>query len=386
MLTRNSSVTELADNAGGKFRRFWKQLAEYGDWVDPRGGKKPMKLDQAFCQKLSDNFKSGVGGFIPAPLGHPKTDAELAAMNRGELIDTEAREDGFYGLIEIRDDTTASQIDNKLIPDVSMAFTDDYQDKKTGKWVGPMLRHIGLVANPYLKGMQEFEPALSDSQGSAVLFSDSAVSTGGNNNEKENITMSTVKNERDFEVTVKYTEEGAEKEVVIAAGAEIEVPEDQVEAVTQQITDAVAPVADDEEEEEELSDADKKAQELADREAAVAKREAELSEKAAEANYERLLSEGKIVPAQKDAYLALASRGSEQVELSDESTKTIDVLLSELFENGVTTKNLSEQGADDDDGDDDEEVELSDEEKSLAKSLNIDEEAMKQTKKELENK
>lgn len=379
MITQNS-ITELADNADGKFKRYWKQIGAYGDWVDPRGGKSPMKLNKEFCQGLADNFKSGVGGFIPVPLGHPQTDAELAEQNKGELVDVEARDDAFYGLVEIRDTSTSEKIDNKLIPDVSMSFTDNYQDKKTGNWVGATLRHIGLVVNPYLKGMTEFEPALSENSSNSVLFSDNVEIDPNNNKEEENI-MGDVKNERDFEVAVKYTENGQEKEAKIAAGESLSVPTDQVESVTKQIADAVAPDANN----GGPSDEDQKAKELSDREAAVSKREAELSEQTADAEYKTLLSEGKIVPAQEAAFKALKSCGSTNVELSDGVSKTVDVLLSEFLEKAPKL-DLSEQGKNNGDGGEDDGVELSDEEKSLADNLHIDHEEMKKTKKEMETK
>lgn len=374
-VTKGGDV-ELAEH-DGKFKRFRKMIAKYGEFVDPRGGKQPMKLDKAWAEKIVDNFKSGVRGYVPVPLGHPKTDAELAEKNKGELIDLEAGEDGLYGTLEIRDTETIEAIESKRIPDTSVAFDDDYQDKSTGKWVGPTLKHVGLVVNPYLKGMTQFEPALSEGASAAVLFSDSVEANGdNNNNEKEEITMATVKNERDFPVEVTYTENDEEKKVTIEPGAEIEVPEDQVEAITKQITDAQKPEEEQEESGDgddggELSEAEKKAKELAEREAAAAKKEAELAEREANAEYERLLSEGKIVPAQKNAYIALAAKGSATVELSDGTEKTVSVLLSELFEAAPKGKYLSEEGAGGDDGGDggDDDVELSEEEKSLAESF-----------------
>ena len=190
--------------------------------------------------------------------------------------------------------------------------------------------------------------------------------------------MTLVKNHREFEVKGTYLEGEETKEAVIAAGAELEVPEDQAEAVTKLIAEAVAP---EEEEEEELSDEEKKAKELADREAAVAAKDKELSDKQAAADYERLLSEGKIVPAQKDAFIALSAQGSATVELSDGESKTVSVLLSELFEAAPKIA-LGEQGAGGEGGEAEDDVELSDEEKATAVSLNISEDEMKATKKE----
>lgn len=377
IVTKNGSV-ELADNEGGKFKRFWKQLVAYGDWVSPHGSKEPMRLNKPWAEKIAENFKSGVRGFIPVPLGHPKTDAELAERNKGELLDVEARDDGFYGLMEIRDTRTAEQIENETIPDVSVAFDDDYQDKKTGKWVGPTLKHVGLVVNPYLKGMSAFQPALSDSASASTLFSE------GNDNDKDNKeknTMTKIKNERDFEVTLKYTEGGEQKEVKVAPGAEVEVPEDVAEDVTKQVTEAEKPKTEDKKDGGEGGADGKKTTEQ--EQAEIDRQKAELSEKEAEFNYKTLLSEGKIVPAQKEAFLALGRQGSATIELSDGSKKTVSTLLTELFEKGrkVVALNDEKGGNGGGDGDTKEKIELSDEEKSLGEDFGNTPEEIEEFKK-----
>lgn len=370
LVTTNGSDVELADGNESKFKRYWKMLTPYGEWVDPRGMSKPMKHDKNWAEKVVNNFKSGARGYIPVPLGHPQSPAELAENNKGELIDLEARDDGLWGKLEIRDENTAEKIEKKIIPDVSMGYDDDYQDKKTGKWIGPTLKHVGLVVQPYIKGMTEFEPvALADGACAAVLFSEGSVANNGETNKKEENTMETVevKNERTFDVEVKYTNDEGEQTVTVKAGETVTVPKDQEEAVAKQIADAVDPAENSDNKDEELSEEQKKEKELADREAAIARQEAELAEKQANAEYERLLSEGKIVPAQKDAFIALSSKGSATVELADGVEKTVSVLLAELFE-GAAKLNLDEQGngdKDGDKGDEDKDVELSDEEKSL---------------------
>lgn len=346
----------------GAYKKFSKMLAAYGEFVDPRGGKKPMVLDKSWAQKIVDNFKNGPIKRVPMVLGHPQSSAELAEKTRGWLEKLEARADGLYGIFEIRKKETADDIENGLIEQTSVAFDDNYQDKRTGKWYQNVLKHVGLVNDPYIKGMSAMEPVeMSGMAGAGVLFSDDA----NNFNNEEEVVMAKVKNDREFEVEVKYTENGEEKTVKIAAGAEVEVPEDQAESVTKQIADAVAPQ--DDNNDKEGADMSEKEKELAEREAAAAKKEAELAEKEANAQYSQLLSDGKIVPAQKDAYLALCSKGSASVELADGKSKTISVLLAELFESAPKGKYLSEEGEAGGNGDGEEDkVVLSDEEQSLA--------------------
>ena len=193
-----------------------------------------------------------------------------------------------------------------------------------------------------------------------------------------------VKNDREFDVQVKFQEDGEEKVVTIAAGAEIEVPEDQAEAVKQQIADAEAPEAEEaeekkEEKENELSDREKA---LADREAAIAEKEAALAKKAAEAKFDKLLSDGKVVPAQKEAFMALSEVASQEIHLSDDETKTVDTLLSEFIESSPTLNLTDEKGAENDDNGGGEEVELGDEDKKTIERYGLNEEDYKEVKKE----
>jgi hypothetical protein len=325
------------------------------------------------------------------PLGHPYDSSSLASLNTGELLELEAREDGLYGLIEIRDDAVADKIDKNLIPNVSMGMDLQYKDKKDGSLKGAVLQHVGLVTDPYLKGMHAFEPALSDMSQVAIVLSDSS------NNKREENGMNKVKvtNDRDFDVEVKWQEDGEEKTATVAAGADVEVPEDQEEAVKQQIADAKEPEDKDEDksgednlsDKKDLSDEQKALEaekaELAREKAELAKQKQELSEKQAEAEYEKLLSEGKLVPAQKESYLALCAAKDTKVQLSDTKTKSVDVLLSELFAAMPAMRLLSEDGGEGGNGNGDE-VQLDDSDKADIERFGLNEEDYKEVKREKE--
>lgn len=370
-ITENGAV-ELAENTETKFKRFWKQIAGYGDFVDPRKSGEKMRLDKAWGERIVDNFKNGPIKRVPVPTGHPQTSSELAERTKGWLMDAEAREDGLYGLIETRDADTAQKIEDGLIADTSVAFDDVYRDKRTGKMYRDVLKHVGLVNDPYIKDMPGFEAALCDDNSAMVLFSDGDSEKDNN----EEIQMSTVTNNRDFPVEVKYQLEDSETTATIEPGASLEVPDDQTDAVEKQIKEAVKPDVE-EDDTEELSDAEKA---LADREEAVAKAERELAEQKAEAEFTKLLNDGKVVPAQKNAFLALSSQGSATVELSDGESKTVGVLLSEFLTKIPKGLYLDENGVSGGDSDEDD-IELTSEQKSLT-DLGVSEEDLKETLKQ----
>lgn len=367
-INRDTKV-ELADNAGGKYKRFKKQICQFGEYVDPNNTSKRMVLDKLFGKRLKENFDGGKYGVVAVPLGHPRNSSELAAWNRGEMVNMELTDDGINAVIEIRDDETAKSIENRNIPDVSMGFEDNYLDKKTGKFVGPLLKHVGLVVDPYIKGMRRFVPLADEVP--AVLFSDSQ------DYEKEDKTMTVkIKNDREFDVEVTYAVDGENKTETVAAGAEIEVPEDQAEAVKQQIADAEAPK--DNDKENELSEREKA---LADREAVLAEKEAAAAKRDAEAKFNKLLSDGKVVPAQKDAFMALSEASSTEIHLSDDETKTVDTLLSEFIEASPKLNLTDEKGTDGEGNGGGDEVQLSEDEQSLT-DLGLSEEDLKETKRQ----
>lgn len=365
-----------------QYKQFWKQICKFGEYVNPNGNGK-MILDKKFADEMVGNFKSGKYGVVPVPLGHPKDSIELAELNRGEVKDLKITDDGIDALIEIRDNDTADKIEKRLIPDVSMGFSEDYLDKRTGEYVGAFLKHVGLVADPYIKGMDQFV-ALSENSAS-VLFSDKEIKKG----EKMNLVK--IKNDRDFDIEVKFTLDNEEKNELIKAGEEIEVPEDQAEDVKKQIEEAEKPeeteteaeientdeqLADESQEDDEAEKLRKEREEF-EREKAEFERKKKNS--SAKKKFDQLLSEGKVVPAMRENFIALSSVQAD-VYLSDETSKPTDVLLSELFDKMPDMRLSDEDGENNTKASD--EVELTDEDKRIINKFGLSEEDYKEVKKE----
>lgn len=374
LISRDLSV-ELSESDKG-FKRFKKQICKFGEYVNPNGVGK-MVLDRAFGEKMKANFESRKYGVVAVPLGHPRTAQELAELNKGEMIDIEVTDSGIDAVIEIRDPKTAESIENRNIPDVSMGFDENYLDKRTGKRIGPLLKHVGLVVDPYIKGMSQFVPLGDDMP--AMLFSDQEVI----NTKEEEVNLVKITNDRVFDIEVKYIENEEEVTKTIKAGEELEVPEDQAEDVKKQIANAEAPKEEKEESETpEFSEDEVKQKELADREAELTKREAELARKENEAKFNQLLADGKVVPAQKEAFMALSEVASQEIHLSDDETKTVDVLLSEFIDLAPKVGLTDELGADTDENGGGEKVELSEADRAYIARFGLDEAEYIETKKE----
>lgn len=379
--------------------RFRKQIAKFGDWINPLNPFELMVLDDAFADEMIANFedmRSGKNPDLPrvaVPINH--TDDTQA--NTGEVVALDKgigdEEPGLYATLEIKKWETTGDIDNGTIFDVSMSFSWDFIDTREGKHHGIVLEHVALVNNPYLTGMKQFERAPEQKEwdeyekklwedqdmwydefskqhvASAVMLSKSKV--------KEKLSMlESVKNDRDFDVVISVNDEDGEAvEYTIKAGESIDVPADQAEAVRKQIADAKDPEADDksednsknnggeslsnddpkddEEEDESKADPESKPEEtqLSKTERAeLSKLRKEKAELSASKDYNELLSQGFIVPAQKDAFIELhkaQATMTSKVKLSrdgkDEEFAPAEALL-ELFKSGGKRVDFSQAG------------------------------------------
>lgn len=387
MDNHNTSILLSADESdkgqvnGTVYR---KQIARFGTWVNPLypffSEDRDMVLDKDWANEMIANFNKKLKR-VPVPIDH----TDMARDNAGEVIKLELSDDdsGLDAYIDVRDEATAKKIDNGLIFDVSMSFDWDYTDTKTGKHHGVVLIHVALVNEPYLTGMKPFEN-IKDAVGSlgrkfglkvAGLAKGSTASvimlSESKAKELSQMQTATVKNDKDFEVTITVKDEdGEEVERVLKAGEEAEVPAEQAEDVLKQINEATeagdgdeggdddasdegdgegsddeeAGDGDDEgegegEDEEGEEDDDKQKSELTRTKELLA--EYQLSEK-----YNSLLEAGKITPAQKDKFMALAKLGEGgTVQLSAGNTVNLAELVTEILEAGPKVAKFSEGGS-----------------------------------------
>lgn len=173
---------------------------------------------------------------------------------------------------------------------------------------------------------------------------------------------STIKNDKDFDVTVTYKDGDEDKEVVVKAGEEVVVPTEVAEDVTTQIADATAPEEDPEDPkdpEEDLKEDDPKDPEAdpkedeedeededEDKDKALAKARLQNSELTIEKRFAELLSAGKVTPAQKDKILGLAKM-EQGVQLSTEAGKKISLsaVIFDILEAGSKQFSTEENGS-----------------------------------------
>jgi len=394
-------ATEDTQKATFKGTIYRKQVAKFGQWVNPDypwfSDDPNMTLDEAWGETIVKNFNdNALGSPVPVPLNH--TDDVKVNTGIVESLEVVAG-DGLYANLKIIDEDTQEKLDKGLIFDVSISFMWDFIRQDNGKHYGATLLHVALVNTPYLIGMTAFEKVgealsklsksfkpvgLSLATDGAIMLSRTKVK------ELSNVEESTIKNDKEFDVTVNYKDGDEDVSVVVKAGEEVTVPTEVAEEVTTQISEAVAPTededsnSDDENKDDDANSDDDSSEnaddkkededdedEEADKDKALAKATLKNAQYAIKERYNTLLSAGKVIPAQETKILALAKLG-QGVQLSTESGKKIDLatVVLDILEAGNVKFSTEENGSDkEDENQDDDSNQNSDDTKKPSETL-----------------
>ena len=317
------------DTIGASFKGaiYRKQLAKFGDWVNPQypllSNNPIMTLDEDWGNKIVENFNNNILGHSVAV---PSTHTNDPEKNRGKVISVDVVPgDGLYGELEILEDTTVQALDKGTIFDVSISFSHDYVRKDDNKHYGPTLEHVALVNDPYLSEMNTFEKlemALSKQVDS------NSVKLAGNNvimlsidkmKELSKMTTKIITNDKAFDVVVKFNDGTEDKELTIKPGETLEVPEDVAEDVTNQVTGAIEITGDEGKGE---GDDAPVTPEVETPEQELSRLREENATLKLSKEFDALLDKGLVIPAQKDAVMALAKLPTTGVQLSKDSEPT----------------------------------------------------------------
>lgn len=160
-------------SASQKGRLFRKHILTKGTLHYPgiKGGK--VQIDDAFVDKLVENFRKGTAGIVQVPIvGKDNQHSEDPRDNIGEVVDLEVEGDKVYSIIDVRDDLLAPKV-GKTILGASAMMSLNYTDTRSGTKAGPTLLHVAATNRPHVVDLEEFEElaALSaDSSNEAVFL------------------------------------------------------------------------------------------------------------------------------------------------------------------------------------------------------------------------
>jgi len=293
-----SEDTQKATFKGSTYR---KQIAKYGEWVNPDypffSDNPIMTLDEAWGEAIVRNFENNTLG---TPVAVPFTHTNDPKENTGTVKSLESiTGDGLYAELDIRDAIALEKLDNETLYDVSVSFEWDHVRKDDNKHYGPTLLHVALVNNPYLVGMKGFEKVEASLSRS---LNPNSMSLAGNN-------VIMLSRNKMKELSAMGTETNLSEDVEeVTPEQPVEPTEEVVEEETTETTEEVT---------EEESPEEDEATELS-------RIRLENSELKLSKAFDDLLHEGKVIPAQKDKIMALAKL-SQGVELSTDGGKKIDL-------------------------------------------------------------
>jgi HK97 family phage prohead protease len=349
-LTSDESV-ELSDDP----KKFKKQILKYGKWYHWGADNGVLNITESVIDNIVKNFNKKTLENVYVPLTH----TDDPSKNTGEVIKLEKTSTGLDAVIEIRDDSIAEKIKNKLIKFVSASLDPNYKNKKTNEFVGATLRHVALVTEPYLKGMGQFV-ALSDGETRPIIQLDNEEPNPYNILKSINERLEKLENKLEKNMEIKETK--PEVEVKETKTNEVKVEETKTEEKIETkeektietkiepkeisieeakstyktcvadamkegmaMPDAIKKCKSDikenfiinfsEDTSEESSEEDESEKESEKKNKESEKQDVDLAD--AEKEYDGYLKVGKIVPAQKDAFIKLFTSGK-KIELSDE--------------------------------------------------------------------
>lgn len=162
---------ELSRTKSG--RLFRKHILNKGELHHPAFPGTKIKVDDKFVAQLTKNFQSNVCDIVQVPIANDKNEhSEDPTRNIGEVIGIEEKDNKVYALIDARDQTNADKLGKTLLGASAMMHLN-YTNTKTGQKVGPTLLHVCVTNRPYvteLDGYEEIVLSHADNSDEAVLL------------------------------------------------------------------------------------------------------------------------------------------------------------------------------------------------------------------------
>jgi len=354
-------------------RKYKKEILRAGKWMHPNAPKGILEVTTDYLKELMDNFK--ITPFVPVLRGHisnleaEKNPALILNKNINKLsIEGEK----LFAEMEIEE----KELDK--YNDVSVSIDPEYIDKESGKNVGAVLRHVAAVMNPYIKGMEGFT-MLSENDKNYLINLSEIQSMAKTKDpitpvvELEEVKVEETKTESEEAIVEKVTTEEVEPKVseeskkeVAETPEAVETPAEAVEEVVETPAEVVEEVpAEDSEKKEEIEASElSETSEIQKLQIELAELKATLKGEEAEKAFNVLLSEGRILPSQKEGFILAHKEGGATVDLAEGAVSLSEVLVG-LFQKNPVLINLEEVGVNEVDAEPSEEDKIKAEIKAL---------------------
>lgn len=307
-------------------KTYKKQVLRYGKWKHPSAKNGVLNITKGYIKTIANNFKRSP--FAPVVRGH---NADHALETNPQLIinknikGLEIDDKGLNAIMDIEDKEL------EKYNDVSVSIDPNYTDHETGKFVGPLLKHVAMVVNPYIKGLNPFI-AMGEDTNLIINLSEIMTNTKSTDVNLEDTASEETKSKEAEEAKAEET-----KEAEVTDKTEDKTSEEKPEETKE-------PEATTEDEESKVETSEKLKARIATLEEKVNLQEKDIAEKEAEAKVIKLSEEGKVIPVTANVVKELYLQSSTEVNLSDGSNKSIGSLLDELFEKMPRAIDFTEKG------------------------------------------
>lgn len=329
-------------------KRYKKEILRVGKWVHPAAPKGVLEVTQDMLETLKNNFAKTP--FAPILRGHVsnlEAEKDPSLIVNKNISGLEVADGKLYAMMDVDE----KELDK--YNDVSVSIDPDYQDKETGKIIGPVLRHVAMVVNPYIKGMQGFM-ALSEENRNYLINLSEIVDMAKTVEpikeevklEESTVVEEAVETQPEEVVTPEEVSEETTEKVEETPAVEAEVVQDAPVEESAEVVEE-APVEEKVESEEEKTEGEQGetsedlAEKLAKMSLELAEANKKLAVKSSEERFNVLLSEGKVTPAIKDEFIQLHAGLNGAIDLADINLS--DTLVS-IFDKLPKVVNLEEQG------------------------------------------
>lgn len=325
------SEVELARDRQAKGTVFRKHLLNLGTLHHPKTGE-PLQLDDAWYGRLKANFDNQVCDIVQVPLADGQNHhTEDPRSNVGEVIGIEREGAKIYSLVDVRDPKAVEGLRNGTLLGASAFLHMDYKDTRTNKTVGPTLLHHCITNRPYVTGLEDYQEvvaASADGGGEVVVLSQPEPAPDVTNDPPADkahdaATQEELSMTKEEMLAALKAEHGIDVEALQVQASQPAAPaapldEGKLVAAFTAALQQAAPTLSLSQTEDgslQLSDVVGAVAELAGQHRTFGDRIVGLERERAEQEVDNYISEGRVLPKQREAYVRMALTQRDQLEV-----------------------------------------------------------------------
>lgn len=258
------------------------QILRTGTFTDPRYGK--FKISRKQFEEMVKNFDQGIRGVVPSLDYSHNTEGKAAGWIKKLYIKDDGKEAQLWGDFELTPGGQRSLAD-KDFGYLSADFDDKYKDNEEGKTHGCVLLGAALTNRPVIKNMN---PAIQLKEGDKEMSEELS----------EEVKKKLADHEKMCADMKKFADDMGEADPMEAMKKAV-----AAKGPAKKDEPAADAAAKKEEEQKQMSEIKTLAEKFDAQAKELAELRGQLADKGKEGEFNKMLSEGKVVEAQRDAFM-----------------------------------------------------------------------------------